>query len=276
MSDQGQINQHYLLSDQYKDAANLNARIRLHQRFSTNRASWHRWVFEQMNMAPGSRILELGCGPGHFWKMNLDSIPEGCQITLSDLSPGMLQEAINNLGGSSQPFAFQITDAQSIPCEASSCDIVIANHMLYHVPDRPRAFSEIHRILKPAGYFYATTNGKTHEHEIRRLMRRAGLSFFGGMVGRSTSHFPLEDAAEQIAPWFEHIEIRRRENALVVTEAEPLIAFMLSSLPSSAVSAEQLQLLRTIVDQELAQDGAIHITSDAGLVMARSRKTSAG
>lgn len=272
MSDQDPINQHYLLSDQYKDASNLNARIRLHQRFSTNRTSWHRWIFEQMNIDPASRILELGCGPGYFWKMNLDRIPLDCQITLSDFSPGMLQEARNNLAGSPQPFSFQVIDAQSIPFEASSCDCVIANHMLYHVPDRPRAFSEIHRILKPAGHFYATTNGKTHLQEIRWLMQRAGLSFFGRMVGNSSSHFSLEDAAEQMAPWFEQIEIRRRENALVVTEAEPLIAFMLSSLPSSAVNAEQLQLLRTIVDQELARNGAIHITNDSGLVMARSRK----
>lgn len=272
MSDQDKINQHYLLSDQYKDASNLNARIRLHQHFSTNWTSWHRWIFEQMNIDPGSRILELGCGLGHFWKMNLDRIPLDCQIILSDFSPGMLQEARHTLACSPQPFSFQVIDAQSIPFEASSCDCVIANHMLYHVPDRPRAFSEIHRILKPAGHFYATTNGKTHLQEIRWLMQRARLSFFGGMIGNSSSHFPLEDAAEQMAPWFEQIEIRRRENALVVTEAEPLIAFMLSSLPSSAVNAEQLQLLRTIVDQELARNGAIHITNDSGLVMARSRK----
>jgi ubiquinone/menaquinone biosynthesis C-methylase UbiE len=272
MSDQGQISQHYLLNDQYKDASNFNARVRLHQRFSTNRTGWHRWIFEQINMAPGSRVLELGCGPGHFWKMKLDRIPQDCQSTLSDFSPGMLQEARNNLSGSPQSFSFQVIDAQSIPFDANSFDCVIANHMLYHVPDRPRAFSEIQRVLKPAADFYATTNGETHLQEIRWLMQRAGLSFFGGTVGKSTSHFPLENAAEQIAPWFEHIEIRRSENALVVTEAEPLIVFMLSSLPSSAVGAEQLQLLQAIVDQELARNGAIHITTDSGLVMARSRK----
>jgi hypothetical protein len=103
-------------------------------------------------------------------------------------------------------------------------------------------------------------------------MQRSGLSFFGETTGKSTNSFSLENAAEQLAPWFEHIDIRRRENALVVTEAEPLIAFMLSSLPSSAVDEEQLQLLRSILDQELAGNGAIHITNDSGLVMARSRK----
>src|SRR5437868_570166 len=63
-----------------------------------------------------------------------------CQITLSDFSPGMLQEARQNLAGSPQSFSFQVIDAQSIPLDAGSCDCVIANHMLYHVPDRLYAF----------------------------------------------------------------------------------------------------------------------------------------
>lgn len=75
-----------------------------------------------------------------------------------------------------------------------------------------------------------------------------------------------------MAPWFDHIEVRRFLNSLVVTQTEPLIAFMLSSLPSSTVDAEHLQLLRTIVDQELARDGAIHVTMDAGMFLAWRRE----
>jgi hypothetical protein len=51
-----------------------------------------------------------------------------------------------------------------------------------------------------------------------------------------------------------------------------LIAFMLSSLPSSAVDAEHLHLLQTIVDQELAQNGAIHVTIDSGIFLAQRRE----
>lgn len=266
------FDQQYLLNDQYKDAANFNARVRLHQLFSTNRAGFHRWVFDQCGIAPGSRILELGCGPGYLWKQNLDRIPPGCQIILSDFSPGMLQEAQKTLAGSSQPFDFQVIDAQSIPFGAHSFDIVLANHMLYHVPDRPRAFAEMHRVLQPNGHFFATTNGETHLQEIRWLMRRANLSFFGDTSRQSRQRFILENGAVQMAPWFDHIEARRFLNSLVVTQTEPLIAFMLSSLPSSTVDAEHLQLLRTIVDQELARDGAIHVTMDAGMFLAWRRE----
>src|ERR1700758_5420037 len=82
-------NQSYLLNEQYKDAANLNARIQLHARFSTNKRGWNRWVFDQFKIPPNGRILELGCGPGKLWSSNLDGIGADWQITLSDFSEGM-------------------------------------------------------------------------------------------------------------------------------------------------------------------------------------------
>ena len=58
-------NQTYL-REQYKNAANLNDRIQLHVRFSTNRYDFHLWVFDQLKIAPDSRVLELGCGRGEY------------------------------------------------------------------------------------------------------------------------------------------------------------------------------------------------------------------
>ncbi len=262
--------QQYLLTEQYKDATNLKARIRLHVLFSTNKMSWHRWVFDQCDIAPGSCILELGCGPGYFFKQNLDRIPPGSQITLSDFSPGMLQEAQNTLAGSPHPFEFQVIDAQSIPFEDNSLDHVIANQMLYHVPDRPRAFAEIQRVLKPGGRFCAATNGETNLQEIRQIQRRADIAPFVGVLGKGEKYpFSLENGAAQLAPWFDSIEVRRFENSLVVTEAEPLVAFILSTVPPSAVNAELLQFLRTLIDQGLAEHEAIHITVDTGVFLAK-------
>jgi len=120
--------QKYLLTEQYKNASNLNARFQLHERFSTNKYGWHRWVFDQLHLPPSCRILELGCGPGYLWLKNNDRIPDGWEITLSDFSPGMLQEAQQNLSPSDHPFTFEVIDAQSIPFADESFDAIIANH----------------------------------------------------------------------------------------------------------------------------------------------------
>ena len=89
--------QNYLLNEQYKNAANLNARVDLHRRFSVNKQGWHRWVFEQFAIGENSKVLELGCGPGLLWLSNRDRIPANWQIVLSDFSAGMLSEARQQL-----------------------------------------------------------------------------------------------------------------------------------------------------------------------------------
>ena len=86
---------------------------------------------------------------------------------LSDFSEGMLEQARQNLKSSLSLFQFNVIDAQSIPFDNASFDIVIANHMLYHVPNRSKAFSEIKRVLKPSGRFYSSTGGCTHLKELR-------------------------------------------------------------------------------------------------------------
>ena len=141
--------QEYLSADQYQDASNLNARIQIHVLFSTNKYGWPQWVFDQFDLSPESRILELGCGSGRLWLENLHRIPEGWEITLSDFSSGMLQEARRNLRDSQRRFEFEVVDAQSIPFEGESFDAVIAKHMLFDVPDKTKAFSEMRRVLRP-------------------------------------------------------------------------------------------------------------------------------
>ena len=147
--------QEYLLNEQYKDASNLNARIQLHQRFSTNGEDWYRWLFDHFSIPEDAHILELGSGSALLWKQNLDRLPAGWQIALSDLSAGMLDEASKNVSDATA-FTFEVVDAQAIPFDAEIFDTVIANHMLYHVPDQTRALAEIRRVLKPDGFALVT------------------------------------------------------------------------------------------------------------------------
>jgi hypothetical protein len=69
--------QEFLLTDQYKNASNLDARIQLHRLFSINKYGWMRWVFDQFDLPPACRILDLGCGPADLWVQNLERIPAG-------------------------------------------------------------------------------------------------------------------------------------------------------------------------------------------------------
>lgn len=261
----------HLLAHQYRDAANLNARIELHRRFSVNRYGWQRWLFDHLDLPFAAHILELGCGPGDLWRENLHRLPRHWHIVLSDLSPGMVAQAraaLTAAGLAPLPH-FAVADAQTIPHPPSTFDAVVANHMLYHVPDRPKALAEIRRVLKPGGKLYAATVGAGHLAELHDLAAAAGLQ--PNPQETSDRLFGLQNGAQQLAPWFAEIQRHDYDDALVVTEAEPLIAYVRASEPWYALAADEeaIERFADLVRQRLAAAGAIPIAKSSGLFVAR-------
>jgi ubiquinone/menaquinone biosynthesis C-methylase UbiE len=256
------MNDRKYLEEQYKDASKLDARVQLHQQFSVNKYGWHRWVFDHFNFPATYRILELGCGAGYLWVDNLDRLPSGFEIVLSDFSSGMLEQTRQNLKGR-RGFQFEVIDAQSIPFENENFDAVIANHMLNHVPDKPKAFSEIHRVLKPGGIFYATTVGQSHLSEIVDLLKKFDpeMAVSWGVV---TYPFTLENGAAQLSPWFGNVTRDRYEDAFEVTEVAPLVDYILSGLLD--LEGNRRDQFRKFVAREMeAHSGIFNITKDSGL-----------
>jgi hypothetical protein len=66
----------YLQTDQYRNADNLNARIAIHERFSTNPQGWFPWVWDILSELPAQAdVLELGCGSGAIWTACPERVP---------------------------------------------------------------------------------------------------------------------------------------------------------------------------------------------------------
>ena len=182
----------------------------------------------------------------------------------------MLQEAQNNLRDSHRNLRFEVIDAQSIPFKDERFDAVIANHMLYHVPDRNKAFSEIHRILKPGGCFYASTNGGVHLRELGELVRRfdSNLPRKDDSGVRTSEAFSLENGLDQLSQWFSEVTLRRYEDSLIISEAKPLVAWAKSWVKPFFVGDKLTDFFR-FLERELALQGTIRVTKDSGIFEAR-------
>lgn len=255
------VNDQAYLITQYRDASKLNARIQLHQRFSTNKYGWHRWVFDQFSLPPICRILELGCGSGSLWLENLDRIPSGWEMLLSDFSAGMLEETGRNLG-EHRHFQFEVVDAQSIPFESEYFDAVIANHMLYHVPDQPKALSEIRRVLKPRGHFYTSIIGERHLSEMADLLSKFDIELASWR--NLADSFTLENGMAQLSQWFTEIKLYRYEDTLKLTEVAPLVDYILSGRVD--LPGKRQDQFREFVAREMeSRGGTFHITKDSGI-----------
>ena len=206
-----------LLREQYKDGANLSARARLHQRFSTNRYGQMRWIFDRIQLPENASVLELGCGTGILWRATVE-VPHRWRLILTDMSAGMLTETRGSLARLGRSFTYMQADAQAIPFRDASFDAVIANHMLYHVPDIPRALQEIRRVLKPSGFCYAATMGLANMREMNDL----AASFFSiPRMTDSAALFGLESGEAYMRNAFSEVKLERYPDSLVITEAAP-------------------------------------------------------
>lgn len=255
---------------QYGNASRLKARIEFYSRFSSNKQSWHEWIFDHYALPPECRILELGCGAGATWWANLDRIPDGWQIVLSDFSEGMVQEARESLAGKAKQFSFEVIDAQNILFENESFDVAIANHMLYHVVDMDKALSEIHRVLRPRGRLFASTIGRKHLWELLVLIRQCDPDATT-WVGQMSDRYVLENGHEVLSRLFTDVKLYRYENVLEVTELGPLQAYMESQVKRPTEGNESFAKVVELIKQKLSQ-GPMRISDWSGLFEACGKR----
>ena len=263
---QGMSDPNYV-SKQYRDGSNLNARIRLHQLFSVNQYGWQRWLFDQMKLEANSKVLELGCGTGELWLENLERIPKGGEVVISDFSEGMVEQVQKNL--KNQPnFQYKVIDAQAIPFDDDRFDLVIAIHMLFHLPDREKGLSEIKRVLKPSGWLFASTIGKNNLIEINEMVTRFEPQFATWNTLASDS-FSLENGEAQLRKHFSSVTLHRYPDSLMVTEAKPLIEYVFSG--RLQLSDERKAKLVEFIEREFSDHGGrIFLTKDSGLFVAKN------
>lgn len=257
-----------LVLNQYNSSRNLDARIKIHEIYSTNQQDWHHWLFEQKQWKENARIIEFGCGSGAFWKKNSHRISNHWNITLTDISEGMLMDAKTNLLNSLQA-SYEVMDVQAIPFENESFDTAFAHHMLYHVPDRKKALSEIHRILQPGGKLYASTNGKLHLIEMGELV----LEYDSTLTWTSSflhKQFGLENGEKQLSEHFSNVELKRFNSSLKVTDTKPLVDYILSTMDGlkEELKGERLQEFYSFLESKKEKRGFIFITKDSGLFIA--------
>ena len=254
------------LSTQYKNATNIAARIQLHRDYSVNHEGWFPWLFKNLYLKSGMKILEVGSGNGSLWSQNLSKIPTDLSIVVSDISTGMVNDAKEEIG--QQPeFQYQVIDAQRIPFPDNSFDLVIANHMLFYCDDIAKALEEIKRVLKPGGRLICSTYSKDHMHEITDLVQ----SFDKNIVLTSTNlyeRFGLDNGAEILKQYFDAVSCQHYDDAIEVDEAAPLISYILSCHGNqNSILLDRYPEFKRYVEEKTKN--SFHITKDAGYFMAK-------
>jgi len=252
--------------EQYRDASRLDARVALYERFAREGEPWYRWLLRQLAPGSGERILDVGAGSGGVWRENRARLPDAIPLAALDRSPAML------LDGRSRGAPAELAaagDAQALPFRDDSFDALLAAHMLYHVPDRPRALAEMRRVLRPGGRLCVATNDWTHLIELRELASRFGLGGTLFAAGRAADEFDLEAAADEVSDAFGPVRVARRRVPLEITAAGPVVDYVRSVLPEGGSGdAEPLAAFGREVGRRIERSGAFETVACAGVVVA--------
>ena len=220
------------IKTQYQNTSNIAARIQLHNKYSVNKQGWFPWIYQQLEKycqldSEKKQILEIGCGSGALWHENIDKIPANIEITLSDISEGMVRD-IKRSFDNDKRFEFNSFDCHKIPYADKSFDVVIANHVLFYCDDLPKVCHEIKRVLKKgSGIFICSTYGSSHMQEITQL----GQQFDNRIVlsgEKLYEKFGLDNGETLLSQCFNFVERIDYDDEIVINNAVPLIENILS------------------------------------------------
>ena len=251
----------YLQNVAYSDSSKLGARVAFWQKYGGDgREQYGGGLIKGLSLPPGAKILEVGCGTGELWNILGDDIRSDWVVTLTDLSQGMIDDTKARLAELLPSAEFQVADVQDLPFAADSFDVVIANYMLYHLPDVAIGIAEIARVLRPTGTLYASTNAERHLQEVREAQQRFSLETVetDDTIGH-TSAFALENGGELLDRSFADVTSHRHDDTIDVDIADDLMSYL-----QSMAAPLDSDSLRAHIDGVIDRDGAFKITRSTG------------
>ena len=163
------------------------------------------------------RILETAAGTGVVTRALVSSFPESVSIVATDLNQPMLDHASTQLP--STRVNWRKADAQHLPFPDGEFDAVVCQFGVMFVPDKPRAFSEAYRVLKPSGRFLFNVWDRIEENEFAEIVVKSVATLFPDdppkfLARTPHGHYDTAALEAQLRAWVCAVttEIVTREN----------------------------------------------------------------
>jgi ubiquinone/menaquinone biosynthesis C-methylase UbiE len=262
-----------LREKEYADDTHLDIRRRTHQLYTVKPVDFCQWTLERLPWRGDEWVLDVGCGPGDLL-CEMAHYRDGWGLLVgSDFSAGMIIKAVRL--AADLPIHFCVSDAQAIPFPDSTFDVVMARHMLYHVPDIDQAVAEAARVLRPGGYFLTTTNSAHTMPEYKALRDKAAARFPTlSLAERITDRYALENADSFLKPHFDRLEMHTLPGTLRFPIAQPFVDYFASARTlimrpdhSDAEWQTVLNFVQTETEETIARQGHFDVTKITGAIV---------
>ncbi len=159
---------------------------------------------DELRNLPYDRALELGCGSG-FFLLNLIQAGVARRGSVTDLSPGMVKVATRNGENLGLEIDGRVADAEGIPYDDDTFDLVVGHAVLHHIPDVELSLREVVRVLKPGGRFIfagePSNAGENYARPLSTLTWRAvtNVTKLPGLSGWRRPQAELDESSRAAA-----------------------------------------------------------------------------
>lgn len=132
-------------------------------------------------------VLEVAAGTGVVTRQLCDRLPSAA-ITATDLNPAMLAQA--QAVGTSRPVNWQPADAMALPLPDASVDLVVCQFGAMFFPDRPHAYAEMRRVLRPGGRLLFNIWDRIEDNEFADVTQRTLATLYPADPPRFMARVP--------------------------------------------------------------------------------------
>jgi len=132
-------------------------------------------LLKRLQSKPPARLLELAAGTGVVTRRLAAGLPQ-TEIVATDLNPAMIEEA--KAVGTKRPVEWKPADAMQLPFPDASFDAIVCQYGVMFFPDKPRAFAESRRVLKPGGSYLFNVWDRLADNEFPDIITTALASVY--------------------------------------------------------------------------------------------------
>lgn len=265
----------------YGEADDLGTRIYIHKNYSKSGLDWDDWVISRLPARSFVNVLDLGCGNGRFIFSLLDR-KIGNNFTGIDISESNIDFAKSELlRYNNTNVVFRIENVEEYRFEQSGYDLIMCNHMLWHMKKLSEFLGKISVTLCPEGILLITTNSAGYMRKMYDLhLESAGYLGFPENILKQNffnNSFSVENGYEILSGYFRNIKKNVLKDELEFSELTPFMKYYMTFLKSQMkifknidenLWIELIKLISSKVENEIKTKGKFIINKTSGAFIA--------